>query len=146
MNAPAEILSQPERDALLMELKQIESWQEQAKLRREFIHKRLLAGLFPTKKVGTNRYELGRGYEVKAVVQQRIKINKNEENDFAHLRDMVDKLPPEVQSTILKWTPEISGTVYRSLPKEQQEIVNAVCTVSDYVSELGIDEPKQPQL
>lgn len=139
-------MNQQERDAYLMELRQLDQWIAEAKLRKEFLQKALVAGLFPQKKYGTQRYELGRGYNVKAVVQQRIKINKNEANDFTHLREMVDKMPPDIQATILKWTPEISGTVYRSLPDDLQKIVNEVCTVSDYVSELGIEEPKQPTL
>lgn len=135
-----------ERDAMLLELQQLEAYMSQAKLRVEYLKKTLVAGLFPQKKYGTQRFELGRGYNVKAVVQQRIKINKNEADDFSHLREMVDKMPPDIQSTLLKWTPEISGTVYRSLPDDLQKIVNEICTVSEYVSELEIEAPKQPTL
>ncbi len=139
-------ISPQERDALLMELKQIEEWMTSAKLRVEYIKKRVVDNLFPQKRIGTNTYELGQGYELKAVVQQRIKINKNEENDFSHLAAMVEKLPEDIRAAILKWTPEISSTVYKSLTKEQQDIVNEVCTVHDYVATLEIKDPKQPTL
>lgn len=134
------------RDALLMEHKQLEDWMAQAKIRKEIIQKEILAMCFEKRTAGTNTYQLGHGYELKAVVQQKVKINKGEPGDYTELAAAVQQLPPEIQATILRWTPEISSTVYKSLTKEQQDIINTVCTVNEFVAKLEIKEPKQPTL
>lgn len=97
-------------------------------------------------KSGTNRVQLGSGYALKAVIKYYYKITKNEKvdpADYSHLPEVLSKLPPEIGHKIIKWTPELNESLYKTLTKEQADIVDLILIKTDGAGELVLEVPKE---
>ena len=145
MNQPAPPIGHnqppPDRDAKIMEWniakEQLANWKDkEAKLRKEVIHV-----AFPAGKSGTNKLELGMGYELKAVIKYNYKIEKGADGTYNYIMPLLAQLPKQVADSLIKWTPELSQTAYKQLTKEEQAIVNQFVVITEGSSSLELKVP-----
>ena len=93
---------------------------------------------------GTENFELGNGYKLKAVF--KISRNLNNENEA------VDKVLSKIEKTgpageliaerLVKWTPDLSLTEYKQLPEKLKSIIDEVIVTSEGAPTLEIIAPK----
>lgn len=133
------------RDMVIMEWDATKKVLADAKDKEARLRKEIIAMEFSGAKSGTNRVQLGNGYALKAVVRYNYKITKNEAvepPDYSHLQHYLAQLPPAVAQSIIKWTPELSETVYKQLTEEERKIVNQFLLITDGSSSLDLEVPK----
>lgn len=132
------------RDALLMAWWEADKAAEIAKANEENLRNAVLPMMFPQPYVGTNNFELGGGYKLKAEYKQNYSIKKNEATgDYSHVAVVLAKLPPAVAAELVRWKPELSITAYKKLTAEEQAIVNTIVTITDGKPTLEMVTPKK---
>lgn len=105
----------------------------------------------PTKEKGTERIELGNGYEAKAVKKLNYGFVKNAATgkidkdaiDFA--LDEIEESDPAgklIAERLVKWTPELSLTEYKQLNAVQKAAIDKVIVTTPGMPSLEIIEPK----
>ena len=136
------------RDAMLMEWDATKKALSALKDKELKLRKEIVAMEFAGAAPGTQRVQLGNGYALKAVVKYNYKITNNEAvepPDYSHLAGFLAMLPTEIAKTLIRWTPELSESVYKKLTAEEREIVNKFVLITDGASALEIEEPKKPK-
>lgn len=124
---------------------------EAAKAREMDLRKQCVAiGFDPDKKSGTERVELGGGYEAKAVKKINYGFVKNPEGktDKRAIDAALSKIEADgevgmmIAERLIKWTPDLSLTEYKQLPAKYKPIIDAVIVTSDGAPTLEIIPPK----
>ena len=93
---------------------------------------------------GTENFELGNGYKLKAVF--KISRNLNNENEA------VDKVLSKIEKTgaegqfiaerLVKWKPELSVSEYKKLPEKFKKLFDEVVTSKEATPSLELVAPK----
>ena len=83
----------------------------------------------------TDTVHLNRGYKLVA----RISLNYSLKGPGEVVADAVSELPSE----LVRWKPELSVSVYRTLSEEQKAHLNSVLEIKPARPTLEIREPKQ---
>ena len=104
--------------------------QEEAKLRKEIVDK-----VFAEASVGTNKVELGKGYELKAVIKENTSI------DEAALSNL--KLPEGALDGVVKYKPSIVAAGYKKMPANLQKILDTALVVKPGAPTLTLVAPKE---
>lgn len=98
---------------------------------------------------GTERIEIGNGWEAKAVKKINYGWVKNGEKvDKAAIDNALDEIERTVENGVLiserlvKWTPELSQTEYKLLDEKAKRIIDAVIVTSTGAPTLEIIPPK----
>ena len=96
---------------------------------------------------GTENFELGNGYKLKAV----FKINRS----FAGGQEAVEKALQKIEKTgpegvfiaerLVKWKPELSLTEYKKLPEKFKNLFDEVVTSKEAMPALELVAPKSKQ-
>lgn len=136
------------RDAMLLEWDATNKALAELKDKELKLRKEIVAMEFAGAPAGTQRVALGNGYSLKAVVKYNYKITKNEAvepPDYSHLAGFLALLPQDIAKTLIRWTPELSESVYKKLTEEERAIVNNFVLITDGASALEIEEPKKPK-
>ena len=93
---------------------------------------------------GTENFELGNGYKLKAVF--KISRNLNNENEAVDkLLSKIEKTGPEgafIAERLVKWKPELSVTEYKNLPDKFRKIIDEVVTSKEATPALELVAPK----
>ena len=129
----------PEQTELLRQWEnaktQASYWKEQEmELRKQVAH----AGITDDNE-GTNRAEIGNGYQLKTV----IKINYKIDSDRKAVDKVLARLPDDIADRLIKWTPTLSLTEYKALNERHKAIADTVITTSEGAPTVEIIEPKK---
>lgn len=128
--------------------KAIASAQEEEMVLRKYI----VAKAFDKPVEGTNRQELGNGYDLKAVIKYNYKLADN--NVVEKTLDEIASVGNEgkfIAERLVSWTPKFLLTEYRQLEQDANEsvtkktilqLVTKMLTISEAAPTLEIVEPK----
>jgi len=93
---------------------------------------------------GTENFELGNGYKLKAVF--KISRNLNNENEAVDkVLSKIEKTGPEgafIAERLVKWKPELSLTEYKKLPEKFKKLFDEVVTSKEAMPSLELVAPK----
>ena len=96
---------------------------------------------------GTENFELGNGYKLKAVF--KISRNLNNENDAVDkVLSKIEKAGAEGQfiaERLVKWKPELSVSEYKKLPEKFKKMIDEVVTSKEATPSLELVAPKTPK-
>lgn len=103
---------------------------------KEIVQRKMLAGFyFPKPDMGTNRLDLGGGFDLKLVHKQNIKVLQEEVDAVkpAHIKKF--KLPWD---DLFVYKPSLNMSVYNKLSAEQKLFVDNLLEISDATPSLEI--------
>ena len=143
-----------ERDRLLLSWEESKKALEVAKEKEMEQRKAVVAFAFdPNKESGTERIELGNGYQAKAVKKVNYGFVKTEDGKLN--KAAIDKALSKIEKTgpageliaerLVKWTPDLSLTEYKQLPEKLKSIIDEVIVTSEGAPTLEIITPKAPK-
>ena len=93
---------------------------------------------------GTENFELGNGYKLKAVF--KISRNLNNENEAVDkVLSKIEKTGPEgafIAERLVKWKPELSISEYKKLPEKFKKLFDEVVTSKEAMPSLELVAPK----
>ena len=93
---------------------------------------------------GTETFEIGNGYKLKAVF--KISRNLNNENEAVDkVLSKIEKTGPEgvfIAERLVKWTPDLSLTEYKKLPEKFKKLFDEVVTSKEAIPSLELVAPK----
>ena len=93
---------------------------------------------------GTENFELGNGYKLKAVF--KISRNLNNENEAVDkVLSKIEKTGPEgafIAERLVKWKPELSVSEYKKLPEKFKKLFDEVVTSKEAIPSLELVAPK----
>ena len=93
---------------------------------------------------GTENFELGNGYKLKAVF--KISRNLNNENEAVDkVLSKIEKTGPEgafIAERLVKWKPELSVSEYKKLPEKFKKLFDEVVTSKEAMPALELVAPK----
>jgi hypothetical protein len=105
---------------------------------------------FPAAEEGTNKIELGNGYELKAVIKYNYKLIDN--NTVEKCLDQISKIGNKgsfIADRLVSWTPSFLVTEYRALQEADTEetklilkICNEMLVITEAAPTVTISEPK----
>ena len=107
---------------------------EEAALRAE-----IFAEAFPNAKEGTNKFDLGEGYQLTATLPVSRKV------DIAVFEAMKDLLAENGINAdkMVKWNPELEMKQYRCLTEEELHLVDQFLIIKDGSPQMKIIAPKK---
>ena len=140
------------RDEVLIEWQRLQTELANAKAAEMEMRKYVVKRAFPDATEGTNKLELGQGYELKAVV----KFNYNLDPDLDKVEAALDKIAlmgnegAFIADRLVKWSADFLLTEYRKLEdKDATQIqlaikkeIDNVLLITDAAPSLSIVEPK----
>lgn len=143
-----------ERDRLLLSWEESKKALEVAKEKEMEQRKAVVAFAFdPNKESGTERIDLGNGYQAKAVKKVNYGFVKTEDGKLN--KAAIDKALSKIEKTgpageliaerLVKWTPDLSLTEYKLLPEKLKGIIDEVIVTSEGAPTLEIIAPKAPK-
>ena len=93
---------------------------------------------------GTENFELGNGYKLKAVF--KISRNLNNENEAVDkVLSKIEKTGPEgafIAERLVKWKPELSVSEYKKLPEKFKKLFDEIVTSKEAMPSLELVAPK----
>ena len=93
---------------------------------------------------GTENFEPGNGYKLKAVF--KISRNLNNENEAVDkVLSKIEKTGPEgafIAERLVKWKPELSVSEYKKLPEKFKKLFDEVVTSKEAMPSLELVAPK----
>ena len=151
LNERNEIMSLNEttsRDAKILAWEQAVKALAAAKDAEAALRKEVLAEVFSfdpeALREGTENFELGNGYKLKAVF--KISRNLNNENEAVDkVLSKIEKTGPEgafIAERLVKWKPELSLTEYKKLPEKFKKLFDEVVTSKEAIPALELVAPK----
>ena len=93
---------------------------------------------------GTENFELGNGYKLKAVFKISRNLN-NEGEAVDKVLAKIEKTGPEgvfIAERLVKWKPELSVTEYKKLPEKFKKLFDEVVTSKEATPALELVAPK----
>jgi len=141
------------RDHLLSRWQMAQDTLAAAKAAEMDLRKQIVAFSFdPTKQSGTERIELGNGYELKAVKKLNYGFVKRGDGSNKLDKGAVDLALTKIEQSgpagayiadnLVKWEPTLSLTEYKKLDEPLKKIIDAVIVTSDGAPSLEIVPPK----
>ena len=140
-----------ERDRLLLTWEESKKALEVAKEKEMEQRKAVVAFAFdPNKESGTERIELGNGYQAKAVKKVSYSFIKTEGGKLNkaaidNALSKIEKTGPAgelIAERLVKWTPDLSLTEYKQLDEKFKKIIDEVIVTSEGAPTLEIIAPK----
>lgn len=95
--------------------------------------------MFGDATIGTNTFELGNGWSIKAVVGESYTLDKD--NDKIH--EVQDNLEDHIADKVITWKPTLSKKAYDMLSPEDKATVDSVLTTKAKPTTFAIVEPKE---
>lgn len=140
-------------DALLLEWQAKKDAIEKAKSEEMDLRKYIVGREFPKKNEGTNRKELGGGYDLKAVVKYNYNLADNDTVEAT--LDKISKLGnagSAIADRLVSWKPNFLLGEYRQLQEDKEKgsqfanealsIINEMLTITEGAPTLEIIAPK----
>ena len=88
---------------------------------------------------GTENLDLGEGYKLKCVKKLNRSFVTKEESE---IEKVLDKLPDEISSRIIKYKPELSVSEYKKLDDKNRKIFDKLIVTKEASPSLEIVAPK----
>lgn len=140
------------QDQVLLKWQELKDAVEKAKEAEMEMRKYIVKRAFPNATEGTNKIELGQGYELKAVVKYNYNLDPDLDKVEAALDDIAN-LGNEgafLADRLVKWSASFLLTEYRKLSepdateiqKKIKKRIDEVLTITDAAPTLEIKEPK----
>lgn len=142
------------RDALLLQWQDAQKRLEVAKAEEMVLRKQCVDFAFDQDKIsGTERVELGGGWEAKAVKKLTYGFIQDKEGklDRKAINAALDKIEARsdagayIAENLVKWTPALSVTEYNKLNPEDKAAIDAVIVTKEGAPTLEIIAPKAPK-
>lgn len=122
---------------------------EKIKARESFLRRAAFEIYIPNPAEGTNRADLGGGWQLRAVHKINYTFDKGQHKTKADAVDAAQTrmaaLGPEgafIADRLIKWEPELSIKEYRELKPEYRTIIDALVVTRPGMPELEIEPPK----
>ena len=126
-------------DKMLLDWKAKKEVLEIAKAEEAEIRAQIVAKVFSEEKLeGTETYELGQGWKLKA--SKRLNYSLNNKDDATE--KALEKLPDFVADRLVSWKPSLSIREYKQLDNNQRKIIDRVLTIKPGMPSLELVEPK----
>lgn len=144
-----------ERTRLLVEWEAQKAALEVAKEKEMTARKAVVDFAFdPNKTSGTERIELGNGYQAKAVKKINYGFVKDAEGKLN--KRAIDKALEKIEKIggpvgeliaerLVKWTPDLSLTEYKQLDEKYKKVIDEVIVTTEGAPTLEIIAPKAPK-
>ena len=151
--APSNPWDAMNEDQLLMLWQQKKQAIENAKAEELELRKYIVKREFPKANEGTNRKELGSGYDLKSVIKYNYKCDDNEkvENGLNRLSALGNE-GSFIADRLISWTPNFKLMEYRTLQEDAEKgsefaktalsIISTFMTITEAAPTLEIVEPK----
>lgn len=140
-------------DALLLLWSDKKAAIEKVKAEEMDLRKYIVGREFPKPNEGTNRKELGGGYDLKAVVKYNYNLADNDTVEST--LDKLSAMGPAgsaIADRLVSWKPSFLKTEYRKLQEDKEKgsqfaatalnVINEMLTIVEGAPELEIVEPK----
>jgi hypothetical protein len=115
------------------------------KTAESLLRKRIYAHYFPAAVEGTNTFNLGDGYDLKAT---RVVERKVDEGELAALEAAIkaegSNLPKLPLRKLVRWKPELAKSEYNKLTAEEQKLFDRALIIKDGSPQLEIKKPARP--
>jgi hypothetical protein len=115
--------------------------QELARIRSAemLLRMKIFNGVFTTPKIGTNKHDLGGGFQLTAVYGLDYKVDVALLT--AHAPDLRQK--GIVLENVIRQKPEVSVTAYKALTEEQRKELDQCLTIKPSSPQMKIEQPKR---
>ena len=137
------------RDALLLKWQDAQAKLEEAKAREMMLRKLVVAVCTnPDKKSGTERVELGNGWQLKTekTINYKLKSKVEGVSNFTAVLgayNQIRALSPDVADKLVKWDAKLSVSEYRTLTPEMRAVIDNVLITDDGAPTVEIIPPKE---
>mgnify|MGYP001561094370 CR=1 FL=1 len=140
-----------ERDRLLLAWEESKTALEVAKEKEMQLRKKVVDFAFDqNKQSGTERIELGNGWQAKAVkkvnygwIKSGDKVDKAAiDKALAKIEKLGGAVGELIAERLVKWTPDLSLTEYKQLDEKYKKIIDEVIVTSDGAPTLEVIAPK----
>jgi hypothetical protein len=133
-------MTNSDRDDLIVTWRQAKYTLDEAKKIELTLRQEIVADCFTEDQVeGTERIELGKGWEIKAVKKMNYRfIGKQEE-----IVSVLGKLPHEVSKRLATWKATLSTREFKLLDNTQNKIVSEVIEIKPGTPTLELIQPKE---
>lgn len=152
---PLAIWDDKSRDEVLMEWQRLQVELSKLKEAELEFRKYVVKRAFPNPTEGTNKIELGNGYELKAAIKYNYKLDSDNKK-IEEALDRIAKIGNQgafIVERLVSWSPHFLITEYREVCKEAEEgnesakqilkEVNSILTITDAAPNVEIKEPKR---
>lgn len=136
-------------DTLILAWRDSQAQLENAKSVEMALRRAVFEIKFPDPKEGTQRFELGNGWKLKAQFPYNYKLDPEKAEDTL---DKIAKLSPTaavIADRLCKWKPEVSIKEYRLLCEDKspegekaRKLLDAILTITPGSPQLEIEPPK----
>lgn len=151
---PSNLWDSMNEDQLLMLWQQKKEAIEQAKTAEMDLRKYVVSRAFPQKTEGTNRKELGQGYDLKAVVKYNYKCDDNDKVEAGlNKLSLLGNEGAFIADRLVSWIPNFKLLEYRQLCEDKEKgsqfaaealnIITGFMTITEAAPTLEIIEPKK---
>jgi hypothetical protein len=131
------------RDKLIVAWKTAKEELAIAKVAESQLRKLVIETLFPThKEEGTENFELGNGYKVKAVFKQTYSLSADDVVGCLEQMAELDEAGKVYAERLVKFKPELSTSEYKKLPEPYKALIDLILTVKPASPSLELVEPK----
>lgn len=91
---------------------------------------------------GTENFELGEGWKINAIFKQSYKVDeKTVKNDIQEICNLGFAQAAAVEG-LIKWKPEVSTTIYKTLSDEIKDVINNSLTIKPGTPTIKLISPK----
>lgn len=130
------------RDTLIMDWNRADATAKAAVARERDLRKQVIDASFDKLTVGTNTLVLGAGYKLKAGITQSYSLQKDADDSYTTLVNILGQMNPETAKRLVRWKPEVSVSEYKKLTAEEQALINQVLVIKDNSPQLELVVPK----
>lgn len=121
------------------------AWQDASKelaalkLRETLLRMLFFNRCFPEPKFGTNHFQLGQGFLLKATYPQTFKVA-----DTPEMEKALEQFDPIIQERLIKWSPELKVGEWNKLTEDQRLLFAEHVTSKPGMPQLEILAPGDP--
>ena len=128
-------------DALLMEWRNTQAEMNRLVARELELRNEVVAAVFDKSGKGTDYYALGRGYKLKYVGRENVKVDRDGADQACIKLEESGAVGAHIAEHLFKWDPKLSETEYKKLDETQRKIVDFCITRTPGTPALEIVEP-----
>lgn len=124
-------------DTLILEWNELQGKLAELKKQEMEMRKELIARTFNVNSIGTQNYELGNGYKLKAVIKESTSLTSTRE-----VEEVISKLSDQLKYTLFEKKYSLSNKVLKTLNDEERKMVEAVIVRKPAAPSLELVLPK----
>lgn len=124
-------------DTLILEWNELQGKLAELKKQEMEMRKELIARTFNVNSIGTQNYELGNGYKLKAVIKESTSLTSTRD-----VEEVISKLSDQLKYTLFEKKYSLSNKVLKTLNDEERKMVEAVIVRKPAAPSLELVLPK----